>query len=137
MMKAFIDSNLLVYLNTISDIKERIPYEEFYISTISKYKTYTDALVLDELIYISKKKYGIPYNLTLEFIDSIVKPYVAIVSIGEEEFEKAKEYITKYGLKPSNALHLGAMETNSISVLVSEDKEFEKVPEVRRLWSTY
>jgi len=29
------------------------------------------------------------------------------------------------------------METNSISVLVSEDKEFEKVPEVRRLWITY
>jgi len=25
------------------------------------------------------------------------------------------------------------METNSISVLVSEDKEFDKVPEVRRL----
>ncbi len=55
-MKVFIDVLLLIYLNTLSDPNIRIPYENFYIKTLTEYKPYTDALVLDEVIYISKEK---------------------------------------------------------------------------------
>ena len=46
---------------------------------LSRHKVYIDVLVLDELIYVPKKKYGVPYTLTLEFIESIVLPYTAAV----------------------------------------------------------
>ncbi len=133
-MKIFIDSNLLIYLNTISNTHIRVLYEDFYIDLLSKYKAYTDVLVLDELLYLSEKKYSIPYKVTLEFIKSIVLPYVLILGLGEEEFNLSIKYLKKYELKPSDALHLGVMEKNDISIIASEDRGFDKVDGIRRVW---
>jgi len=133
-VKVFIDSPLLIYLNTLADSKSRILYENFYIDILTKYKPYTDVLVLDELIYISKKKYGIPYNVSIEFIRSSILPYVYILSLGEEEYDNAEKILVEYGLKPSDALHLGAMVNNNINLVVSEDREFDKIPAIKRLW---
>ncbi len=133
-MKVFLDAPLLVYLNTVADDQRRLVYENFYLDMLSRHKLYTDVLVLDELIYVSKKKYGIPYDITLDFIDSIVLPYVTIVCLGEEEHREAAKLILRYRLKPSDALHIAAMKTNGIRLVVSEDKELDRVPEVKRIW---
>ena len=133
-MKVFIDSPLLIYLNTITDPKIRALYENFYIDILTRYKPYSDVLVLDELIYVSRRKYGIPYNVSVEFIESNVLPYVSIISLGEEEYEQATKFLLEYDLKPSDSLHLGAMISNGINTVVSEDSEFDKVPIVKRLW---
>ena len=45
-------------------------------------------LVLDGLIYISKKKYGILYSITLDFIDAIVLLHVTVLEPGEEEYRR-------------------------------------------------
>ncbi len=133
-MKAFVDSPLLIYLNTVTNPTTRIIYESFYLDILSKYKLYTDVLVLDEVIYVSKKKYGIPYNISIEFIESIVLPYVSIISLGEDEYRLASKLLVEYGLKPSDALHPAAMINNGINVIVSEDREFDKLENVKRLW---
>ena len=91
-------------------------------------------LVLDELIYVSKKKYGIPYELSIEFIEAIVLPYINILELGEEEYEHASKLIVEYRLKPSDSLHIGAMLNNGINVIVSEDKEFDKIKQIKRVW---
>ena len=133
-MKVFLDAPLLVYLNTVADEQRRLMYEDFYLDILSRHKLYTDVLVLDELIYVSKKKYGVPYDVTLGFIDSIVLPYVAVLGLGEEEYREAARLLLKYRLKPSDALHIAAMKTNGIELVVSEDKELDRVPEVKRIW---
>ena len=52
-MKVFIDAPLLIYLNTLTNLRYRILYENFYIEILTKYKPYTDVLVLDlSLIHI-------------------------------------------------------------------------------------
>ena len=66
-MKAFLDAPLPIYLNTISDPSSRAQYENLYIYFTTKYKLYTDVLVLDDVLYISRKKYGIPYDLTIKW----------------------------------------------------------------------
>jgi predicted nucleic acid-binding protein len=50
-LKAFIDANLLIYLNTVSDHGDRAVYEGLYMDIITDYKPYIDVLVLDELLY--------------------------------------------------------------------------------------
>ncbi|MHC1627818.1 MAG: type II toxin-antitoxin system VapC family toxin [Candidatus Nezhaarchaeales archaeon] len=134
MVRVFIDAPLLIYLNTLTDPRDRVLYENFYIEVLTKYKPYTDVLVLDELIYISKRKYGIPYKVSVEFIQSNVLPYMFILNLGEEEYSQAVKMLTEYNLKPSDALHLGAMINNGITLIVSEDKEFDKVPTIEKLW---
>jgi len=133
-MKVFIDANLLIYLNTVAELASRVAYEDFYLGLLTRYKAYTDALVLDELIYVSRRRYGVPYDLTLEFIESIVKPYVAMLPIGEEAFDEAARVIREHGLKPSDAIHAGVMRTNGIELIASEDRDFEKVEGLKRIW---
>jgi len=133
-MKIFIDASLLIYLNTLTDSRDRILYENFYIEILTKYKPYTDVLVLDELIYISKKKYGIPYKISVEFIQSNILPYTSILSLSEDEYNYAAKILMEYGIKPSDALHLGAMINNGITLIASEDKEYDKIPTIKRLW---
>ena len=133
-MKVFIDTPLLIYLNTLTNLRYRVLYENFYIEILTKYKPYTDVLVLDELLYISKKKYNIPYNVSVKFVETNILPYITILNLGEEEYKYATEIITKHNLKPSDALHVGAMMNNNITLVVSEDREFDRIPAVKRLW---
>jgi len=114
--------------------RNRALYEGFYIDLLTNYKPYTDVLVLDELIYVSKKRYGIPYSISMDFVESNVLPYISIVSLGEEEYRYAADLLGKYDLKPSDALHLGAMLHDGITLIASEDRGFDRVREVRRLW---
>ena len=133
-MKIFVDSSLLIYLNASKSPALRKIYEDFYISLFSDYKAYSDVIVLDELIYISKKKYNIPYEVTLEFTDSIVLPYVEILPLGEKEYEKASEILKTYNAKPSDALHVAAMNVNNVLMIASEDRDFEKIEGLKRVW---
>ena len=135
-MKVFLDTPLLIYLNTVANTQRRLIYENFYLDIMSRHKLYTDVLVFDELIYISRKKYGIPYNITVDFIEAIILPYVTVLELGEEEYREAAKLMTRHNLKPSDALHVAAMKTNSIRLVVSEDKELDRVPEIRRIWLT-
>jgi len=133
-MKVFIDANLLIYLNTLGEETYRTIYENFYIDLLTKYKAYTDPLVLDELLYISKKKANIPYRTTIQFIGTIVKPYTTILPIGEKEYDTAAKLLENYMLKPSDALHIATMINNGIETIASEDKELDKIETIKRIW---
>ena len=133
-MKVFIDANLLVYLNTLTTEEIRRPYESFYLNLAVEHRMYTDALVLDEVIYISKKRYLVPYVTTLSFIESIVLPYITVLPLSEAEYNEAAKIIEKYNVKPSDALHIGAMRTNDINVAASEDEELDRIEEIKRIW---
>jgi len=108
----------------------RSSYENFYLDILVKYRDYTDILVLDELIYVSRRKYGVPYELSIEFVRSVVLPYVTMLSIGEEY--NAVEAI-KMDLRPSDAMYIGAMRSNGMKLIVSEE-DFDRVEGVRRIW---
>ena len=133
-MRVFIDANLLIYLNTLKDTTLRAVYEDFYITLLREHRVYTDILVLDEVLYISKKKYKIPYEITLEFIDSVVLPYTTILTLGEEEYVKASEILRKYKLKPSDSIRIAVMLNNDIKLIATEDKEYDGLEGIKRLW---
>ncbi len=129
-MKIFIDASLIVYLNTpFSDSDTKIV--DFYKSLLRE-ELYTDVLVLDEVVYVSKKKYGISYEDTFELLENGVLPHVSVLPIGELEFYKAKRYMLKHGLKPSDALHLAVIENHGLQAIATEDRHFEGI--IKRVW---
>ena len=132
-MKVFIDANLLIYLNVRipEDFAKRL--ESFWTDLLRNHELYTDILVLDETIYISKKKYGMPFRETIEFIDRVVTPVIEVVKIGLEEYRIARKYIVNYGLRPSDAIHLAVIVNHNLDAVASEDKDFEKAG-IKRLW---
>ena len=124
-MKIFLDASFLVYLNI--DIPESKKINNLFKSLL-KEELYTDVLVMDEVIYISKRKYGVPYKETVRFLDNLILPIVEVLPIGLEDYLKAKENILKYNLKPSDAVHLAVIENNGLQAIVTEDRDFHRVP---------
>ncbi len=128
-MRVFIDANLFVYVLLGSDEHER-----YYERLVYEHSPVTDVLVLDEVVWISKKKYGVPYEISLDFVKNLILPFVNVLNIGEETWLKASEIMLKYNLKPSDAIHVGVMFLEGIDLIISEDKDFDKVEGLRRLW---
>jgi predicted nucleic acid-binding protein len=74
----FLDANVLIYLN----VGEENVIKFFKGLLMRRDRLYTDVLVLDEVIHISRKKYGIKYEDTIKFLDDVVLPYVKVLNIG-------------------------------------------------------
>ncbi|EHP69949.1 putative nucleic acid-binding protein, contains PIN domain [Metallosphaera yellowstonensis MK1] len=127
----FLDANFIIYLNL--DVKK---VENFYIKVLQEDQLALDSLVIDEVIYISKKKYNVNFNDTISFLDEVVLPNSLILPIRKEDYDKAKEIMLQYNLKPSDAFHVSIMLNNSISKIISEDKDFDRIKEIERLWLT-
>ena len=132
-MRVFLDANLLIYLNTAAEDTRR-SYDDFYTELAANNRLYTDVLVLDELLYISRKRYNVPYHVTTEFIDNVVLPFTEILPLSLPEYQASTEMIEEARLKPSDALHLASMRLNSIETIASEDQELDKVLKINRIW---
>ncbi|MEM2364834.1 MAG: type II toxin-antitoxin system VapC family toxin [Candidatus Bathyarchaeia archaeon] len=130
-MKAFLDSCFLIYLNSMTD-EGRGPLEELFRKMLAE-QLFINMLVVDEVLYISRR-YGVPYDITLGFLRGIVLPFSEIVPIGEEDLIPAEKYLVNYDLKPSDAIHLATMEKVGANAIVTEDEDFDRVKEVRRIW---
>jgi len=122
-MKIFIDASLLIYLNIPLPDSEASIIENFYKELLSE-ELYTDILVLDETIYISRKKYSVPQKDTIEYIDRAVIPYVDILPLTDQEYEKAKMFIIKYNLKPSDVIYLTVISNYKINFIAIENSDF-------------
>jgi predicted nucleic acid-binding protein len=133
-VKVFLDANLLIYLNTLGDkIKDSENLQKFYLELL-KEDLFTDALILDETLYISMARHQVPYNLTFEFLKANVLPFSAVIPIDESDISSMEKYLSMYKLKPSDALHLSAMEKSGVVNIASEDVDFDDVKEVKRIW---
>ena len=107
--------------------------ENFWLDLILNHSLYTNILVLDEVIYVSKRRYNVGYNDTIEFIDRAIIPYINLVPIGLEEYVKAKDIMRKYKLKPSDAIHVATVINNGLQAIASEDADFDKIG-IKRIW---
>ena len=132
-MRIFLDASFIIYLNVdVSDyLAEKI--DALYRQLMTNDKLYTDVLVLDEVIHVSRKKYKVPYSETINMLDDIIIPYVEVLPIGLMEYLKAKENMLKYNLKPSDAIHLAVIENNGLQAIVTEDEDFDRIT-IKRIW---
>ncbi len=132
-MKLFIDTNLFVYLNSNVDDDLATRLDSFYTNLIRDNEVYTNVLVLDELIHVSRRKYGVSYPETISFIEDVILPAVKVLSITFNDYLTAKEIILTYNLRPSDALHIATIQNNGLQAIVSEDEDFDRLP-LKRLW---
>lgn len=65
---------------------------------------------------------------------SAILPYVEVLPLRAEEYQEATSVLKDYNVKPSDALHIAAMNLNRIVKIASEDKGLDKVREIQRTW---
>lgn len=131
-MKAFLDASFLIYLNCSTGDDRNLIDNVF--RKLLKEDLYTNMLVFDETLYISKMKYNVIYNITLDFLKNVILPYVKPIPIEESDFKAVEKYLMRYEVKPSDAIHLATMEKEGIVHIVSEDKQFDRIDSIRRIW---
>ncbi len=132
-MKVFVDASLLVYLNVKMPDDEAKLVEDFWLDLLSNHLLYINALVLDEAIYVSKRKYDVGFKETIDFVDRAILPYVDVLPIGLNEYLRAKELMVEYGLRPSDSIHVATIENHGLQAIATEDEDFDKVG-LKRLW---
>jgi len=132
MAKLFLDANLAIYLNTMTG-DERSTIDRFFKSLLGEH-LFTNMLVLDETLHVSKRRYAVPYAVTMHFLRRAFLPYTEIIPIAEGDLKATEKYLTKYDVKPSDAIHLATMDKVGITSIVSEDEELDAVKGIRRIW---
>ncbi len=132
-MRIFVDASLLIYLNVPLPEDEARIIEDFWMELVDGHSLYTDVLVLDEVVYVSRRKYRVPADETLEFIDRIVLQYIDVLPLRLEEYLEARNILRRYSVNPSDALHAAVAKLNSLDAVASEDRDFDRLG-VKRLW---
>lgn len=92
----------------------------------------TSSLTWDELVWVVRKFLGIKAGLKegeklLEF------PNLKILTIDEKVIKEAQKIAKKYELKPRDAIHVGCVIKNNIKEIISDDPDFDRIKEVKRV----
>jgi len=132
-VRVFIDASLIIYLNVRMPAEEAELVERFWLELLREHELYTNVLALDEAIYVSQRKYRIPPADTLELVDKAVLPYVKVLPLGLAEYLGAREFMLRYGLKPSDALHAATVVVHGLHAVASEDRDFDRAG-IKRIW---
>ena len=133
-MKIFLDSSYLIYLRySMSD--EIFNYVTNFLreSVERGDRLFVNMIVVDEVLWILTKKYKVPLSEALELMDRLM-PLIEVIPLDYMDYDDMRRIMMNYGLKPSDALHVASMRKAGIKHIVSEDKEFDKIPWIKRTW---
>jgi predicted nucleic acid-binding protein len=132
-MRIFADASLLVYLNVPMPEEQTRLVDSFWRSLLTEHELFTNLLVLDEVVYVSKRRYNVEERETLEFIDRAVLPHLELLPIGVDLYQFFKLYVVEFGLRPSDALHAATIRRYGLDAIASEDRDFDRA-RIKRIW---
>jgi len=93
----------------------------------------TNMIAIDEAVWLLVKKYGVPQEEVFELVNRLL-PLLSIVPLDSEDYASMKQTMLTYSLRPSDSLHIASVKKSQATYLVSEDKDFDKIPTIKRLW---
>ena len=133
-MRLFLDSSYLIYLR-YSESDQIFNYVTNFLKESIKRgdRLFVNMIVVDEVLWILTKKYEIPLDEVLELTDQLM-PLLEVIPVDYTDYDVMRKMMMKYGLKPSDALHIASMNKAGIKHIVSEDEEFDKIPSIKRIW---
>lgn len=133
-LKIFLDSSYLIYLRYAESDKVFNYVTNFLLEAVNQEKRLmVNMIVIDETVWILSRKLKIPLSETFELTDGLM-PFLEVIPINYSDYSVMKRIMMDYGLKPSDALHTASMKKAGIEHIVSEDKDFDKILWIKRIW---
>jgi predicted nucleic acid-binding protein len=131
----YIDSNVFIYPVIYDEnvIVEARKASEFLLKISSgEIEAYTSCVAWDEMVWVVRKLFGV--DLSLELGRKILGfPNLKFLGVKRATVFKAQEIVEKYRLTPRDAIHAAAAIENKIATIVSYDKDFDILDEIRRI----
>ena len=130
--EVYIDTNVFIYSildeDKIGDAARNI------ISLIKKgfHKAYISLLTIDEFIWKVYKVIGREEAVTAsEKIKNM--PNIELINLDNTTLNKMLEIYKSTNLDPRDSIHLAAMQSKEIKTIISQDSDFDKIKDIKRL----
>ena len=92
----------------------------------------TSYLTWDEFVHVARKLLGRDIAV-MEGEKFLRFPNLTFIKVDGNVMSKAQELITKYNIKPRDAIHAASALVNGIGDIISDDSDFDKIKELRRV----
>ena len=132
MMKKYLDSNVFLYPVLYEDEKAEACKKILGDVVNKKLMGCTSVLCWDEFVYILRKEKGndVAVSEGRKFLN-----FINLLFIGANKsiLFKAQQLIEEYNLKPRDAIHAATALVNGINEIISDDSDFDKIKEIKRI----
>ncbi|MEK6894026.1 MAG: type II toxin-antitoxin system VapC family toxin [Nanoarchaeota archaeon] len=128
----YLDTNIFIYA-IIDETEIGNKCREIIKNHINEKKdASTSCLTWDEVVYGIRKKIG-KENSILQGKNLIETQNLVWLKTEETIIFKAQELMENYSLKPRDAIHAATAINNGIKEIISDDPDFDKVKELKRI----
>jgi len=130
----YVDSNIFLYpiiydVNTVAEAKR----SKDFLLKIAKgdVEACTAIITWDEIVWVVRKIFGLKPSIDQgrKFLSF---PNLKLLGVRKGVVLKAQELIENYSLKPRDAFHAATAIENRATTIISYDKDFDKIKEVKR-----
>jgi len=127
----YLDSNIFLYAILYND-KKAVSCRNILLSVVrGDVEGATSFLTWDEVVYIVLKSIG-GDNAVREGKKLLELPNLKFVKVDEKIMRKAQELIREYRINPRDAIHAASAVVIGAKEIVSDDKDFDLIREVKR-----
>lgn len=128
----YIDSNIFIYSLGNTDKKTKACIEILKKITKREISGYTSFLTWDEFFFVIRKQMEKDKAIA-ESWKFLKFPNLTFLEVNERTIFKAQQLIQKYNLKPRDAIHAASALVNGIKEIISDDSDFDKIKELKRI----
>jgi len=128
----FIDANIFVMASLGSDPKSQKCKEYLARVESGEQRAITSVLVLHEILKSIEAHTGSREKAAARAARFASLPNLRVCEVTDEHFSDSLAYF-KAGLEPRDALHVAVARSNGSDTILSYDKDFDKVKEIKRL----
>ena len=125
----YLDSNIFVYASVNNEQLGQKARRLLQAMRTGTLQGITSCLTFDEVIWVLKKM--MPEQLAAAG-EQILDLHVKFLSVDKPLLHSMLFLIEEYALQPRDALHLATMQSQKVSIIISEDKDFDKIPGIER-----
>ncbi|MEE8402722.1 MAG: type II toxin-antitoxin system VapC family toxin [Candidatus Hydrothermarchaeaceae archaeon] len=127
----YIDSNIFIFAATDKGKLGQNCREIIRLINEQKITCASSFLVVDEVIWILKKDVG--KDCAIKITKAMLSMPIKWIAIDKSVIIRMVDTYEKTTLDPRDAIHLSSMKDVGLSVIVSEDDDFDKVDEIERI----
>jgi predicted nucleic acid-binding protein len=127
----YIDSNIFIFAATVKGKLGQDCREIIRLINERKITCASSFLVVDEVIWILKKNVG--KDLAIKITKAMLSMPIKWIAIDESVIIRMVDTYEKTQLDPRDAIHISSMKVVGLSVIVSEDDDFDKEDRIERI----
>lgn len=129
----YLDTNIFVYPHTGDDAASGACIAVLKKAISEEINAGTSVLTWDEFQHALKKKFHDKEKAVELSRDFLSTPNIKLFEANKEIIYKAQELTEKYNLAPRDAIHAATAIINGIKEIISDDPDFDKIKELKRI----